>query len=296
MPEHVEDHLAGSNIENIITQQYDLVCNGYEVGGGSIRAHRPDILKATYKIMGCTEEQIQKNIGHMLEAFELGTPPHGGLAHGVERLLMTITGEEALREVQAFPQTSSGTTSVTNAPTPIDDKQLKELGIQVRTMGTSTRKQSVLEKIQNFLNQEGISYQTMSHKPVFTSEEAAQVRNTPLESGAKALVVLADGKPMMIVVSAADKLDLKGFKQELGFKDVALVDKDTLLKVTGLEPGAVPPFGSLFTIPTYIDAKLTELDTINFNAGSHTHSISMKAQDYLKVVQATVGDFAKKGE
>ncbi len=131
IPEHVEWLMKGEHIEDILTTQYDLVCNGYESGGGSIRAHRPEILEATYKVMGYTEEQTQASVGHMLEAFKYGTPPHGGIALGVERNLMNLTGESYLREVQAFPMTRGGQTAVMNAPKPLAEKQLKELGIEI---------------------------------------------------------------------------------------------------------------------------------------------------------------------
>jgi aspartyl-tRNA synthetase len=130
VPEHVDWLLKGENIENILTTQYDLVCNGYESGGGSIRAHKPEILEATYKVMGYTKEEIEDRIGHMLEAFKYGVPPHGGIALGVERNLMNLTGETYLREVVAFPMTRGGKTAVMNAPKPLEEKQLKELGIK----------------------------------------------------------------------------------------------------------------------------------------------------------------------
>ena len=130
--EHIDWLLEGKNIDQILTTQYDLVCNGFETGGGSIRSHRADILKATYKIMGDTEEETQQKVGHMLEAFELGTPPHGGIALGVERNIMNLTGEDNLREVQAFPMTRGGTTSVMQGPTPLSNEQLMELGISVK--------------------------------------------------------------------------------------------------------------------------------------------------------------------
>ncbi|MEX2145324.1 MAG: aspartate--tRNA ligase [Candidatus Spechtbacterales bacterium] len=129
--EFVEDLIAGKNIENILTTQYDLVCNGYEVGGGSIRAHDPRVLQAVLKIMGYSEKETEEGFGHMLEAFKYGAPPHGGIAYGVERLLMILKNEEYLREVQAFPQTGSGRTSVMDAPSEAGEQLLKELNIKI---------------------------------------------------------------------------------------------------------------------------------------------------------------------
>jgi aspartyl-tRNA synthetase len=131
IPEHVEWLMKGENIENILTTQYDLVCNGYEAGGGSIRANKPEILKATYNVMGYSEEEIEDRIGHMLKAFKYGVPPHGGIALGVERNLMNLANESYLREVVAFPMTRGGKTAVMNAPKPLEEKQLKELNIKV---------------------------------------------------------------------------------------------------------------------------------------------------------------------
>lgn len=129
--EHLEWLLKGEHIEEIITNQYDLVCNGLEVGGGSIRAHKPEILQAVFRVMGYNDEKIEKQFGHMLQAFRYGAPPHGGIAHGIERNIMNLANETYLREVQAFPQTSSGRTSVMDAPAEVDKKQLDELGIKV---------------------------------------------------------------------------------------------------------------------------------------------------------------------
>ncbi len=130
-PEHVQWLLDGNHIDKILTTQYDLICNGIEVGGGSIRAHKPEMLEAVFRIMGYDITTIQKQFGHMLDAFRYGTPPHGGIAHGVERLIMSLIGENYLREVQAFPQTSSGRTSVMEAPSELSPKQLEELHIKV---------------------------------------------------------------------------------------------------------------------------------------------------------------------
>ncbi len=128
---HREWHLKGENIDQIITNQYDLVCNGYEVGGGSIRAHEPEQLRATMRTMGYSDQEIEAGIGHMLRAFELGTPPHGGIALGLDRLVMLLAGENSLKETVAFPMSSTGRTAVMEAPSEIDPAQLKELHLQL---------------------------------------------------------------------------------------------------------------------------------------------------------------------
>ena len=131
IPEHVERLLAGKNIGEILTTQYDLVCNGLEAGGGSIRAHTPELLKATYKIMGYSDSQIEESVGHMLEAFSFGAPPHGGIALGIDRHIALLKGELSIKETMAFPMTSSGRTSVMDAPASVPENILKELGIKV---------------------------------------------------------------------------------------------------------------------------------------------------------------------
>jgi aspartyl-tRNA synthetase len=130
--EHVEALLEGKRIPDILTTQYDLVCNGFEVGGGSIRAHKPEILRAVYKTMGYDETRIETSIGHMLEAFKYGAPPHGGIALGIERNLMNLTGETYLREVQAFPMTRGGQTAVMKAPQQLTKEQLDELHLEIK--------------------------------------------------------------------------------------------------------------------------------------------------------------------
>lgn len=131
IPEHEEWLLRGEKIDQIVTTQYDLVCNGYEAGGGSIRAHRPELLRATFKVMGYSQAEIQDGVGHMLEAFEVGTPPHGGIALGLDRHLMMLANEDSLREVIAFPMTSSGKTAVMEAPAALSPAQLAELRLQL---------------------------------------------------------------------------------------------------------------------------------------------------------------------
>jgi aspartyl-tRNA synthetase len=135
--EHEKWLLEKKNIDKIKTAQYDLVCNGYEVAGGSVRTHKAEVLKATYEVMGYSEEELQGSVGHMLEAFKYGTPPHGGCAQGVERLLMTFLGEDYVREIQAFPMTGRGRTAVMDAPSKLNKNQLDELGLRISSKNKS---------------------------------------------------------------------------------------------------------------------------------------------------------------
>lgn len=112
-------------------QQYDVVCNGVEVGGGSIRIHRRDVQEKIFGIMGLPLSQIRSQFGHLLDAFEYGTPPHGGIAPGVDRLVMILAGEESIREVMAFPKTGAAADLMFDAPSPVSEEQLKELHLRL---------------------------------------------------------------------------------------------------------------------------------------------------------------------
>ena len=111
--------------------QYDLVCNGYELAGGSIRITDPKLQEKIFQIMGHTKEQVRKKFGHLLKAFEYGVPPHGGIALGLDRILSIFCHEKSIREVIAFPVTSSGQAAVMDAPSKVEPKQLAELGIKL---------------------------------------------------------------------------------------------------------------------------------------------------------------------
>ncbi len=129
-PEFMNDLLAKKNIENIITTQYDVALNGFEIGGGSIRNHRPEALEAVFEIMGFEKKRIKDNFGHMLEALGFGAPPHGGIAWGLDRLVALIQNQPNIREVIAFPKTGDGRDLMMDAPASVTDKQLKELYIR----------------------------------------------------------------------------------------------------------------------------------------------------------------------
>jgi aspartyl-tRNA synthetase len=117
---------------NIRAKQYDIICNGYEIGGGSVRINVAELQHKVFSLMNLDDEQIQEQFGHMLEAFEYGAPPHGGIALGMDRLVMLLADEDNIREVIAFPKTQSALDLLMNAPSPVDEKQLKELHLQLR--------------------------------------------------------------------------------------------------------------------------------------------------------------------
>lgn len=140
---------------------------------------------------------------------------------------------------------------------------------------------SVFERLQEKLNQAGIPFSVQRHAPVFTSEEAAAVRGTPLSSGAKALVVKAGDAFCLLVVPADRKLDSKKARSTLGVKAIRFATREEVEQLTGLQPGSIPPFGSLFGLATSCDPALAENPSINFNAGDHSISIAMSYPDYL---------------
>ncbi len=130
--EHMSNLMEKKDVGDILTTQYDICLNGYEIGGGSIRNHSFEALSKVFELLGHSIETIESDFGHMLQAFKLGTPPHGGIAWGFDRLMMVLLNEANIREVMAFPKTGEGKDPMMSAPSTISEKQVDELHIVLK--------------------------------------------------------------------------------------------------------------------------------------------------------------------
>eukprot|EP00826_Nyctotherus_ovalis_P038690 TRINITY_DN3639_c0_g5_i3.p1 TRINITY_DN3639_c0_g5~~TRINITY_DN3639_c0_g5_i3.p1 ORF type:complete len:165 (+),score=49.42 TRINITY_DN3639_c0_g5_i3:125-619(+) len=155
----------------------------------------------------------------------------------------------------------------------------------------------VFDKLVKLLTDKGIEHKITEHEPTATSEESAKVRGATLASGAKAMLLKYEASKgsfsyVLAVLSAEKKINLKTLKKILKTKNMKIADSDEALKVTKCVPGAVPPFGSLFGIPTYLDNSLIKQgEDTNFNAGLRTKSCNMKVKDYIKVENPIISDY-----
>jgi aspartyl-tRNA synthetase len=131
---------------NAKARAYDLTLNGFEIGGGSIRIHRPDLQRRVFEVLGLSQAEIDEKFGHLIRAFRFGAPPHGGIAMGIDRLAMLMAGKESLRDVTAFPKAQSGGDPLTGAPAPVDEAQLRELGIRLAAPPESLKPAPVNEE------------------------------------------------------------------------------------------------------------------------------------------------------
>jgi aspartyl-tRNA synthetase len=125
--EHIP--LLDTDPSAVLSEQYDLICNGYEVGGGSIRIHERELQQKIMRLIGFSMEEARAQFGHLLDAFEYGTPPHGGIAPGIDRLVMLMAGEPNIREVIAFPKSQNAADLMADAPSTVVQRQLDDLQI-----------------------------------------------------------------------------------------------------------------------------------------------------------------------
>jgi aspartyl-tRNA synthetase len=130
-PQFFQDFIKGTNLDKIEASAYDLVLNGVEIGGGSLRIYRSDVQSAMFKLLGLTPDEAKEKFGFFLEALQYGTPPHGGIAFGVDRLSAILCGVGPIRDVMAFPKTQRGHCLMSESPSHVSPDQLTELGVSV---------------------------------------------------------------------------------------------------------------------------------------------------------------------
>ncbi|MDQ3327845.1 MAG: aspartate--tRNA ligase [Chloroflexota bacterium] len=134
-----QEHLLRTNPENVKAEAYDIVCNGYELGSGSIRIHRREVQAEVFRLMNYTDEEIEARFGHLLRAFEYGAPPHGGIAPGIDRWVMLLADERNIREVIPFPKNQAGVDLMLGAPAPVDERQIRDLHLRLDQAGGPQR-------------------------------------------------------------------------------------------------------------------------------------------------------------
>ncbi len=291
-PKDEDLKLLDKDPNEVRAKAYDLTLNGVELGGGSIRIYKKEIQQKMFRILGISDEEAKQKFGFLLDAFRYGAPPHGGIAFGLDRIIAILTKNENIREVIAFPKTKNAESLMDGCPSDVSDAQLRELHLKLDMVKLKARN-VVFEQIKDSLDREKVDYEIMEHKPVYTSQEAADVRGTELKQGAKALICKTEKGFIQAVISAAKELDLGKLEKLLEAKKVELASADDVKKISGLNVGAVPPFGNLFGLKMYVDKSLMSNKEIAFNAGSHTKSIKMKSNDLVKLTGAKIADFSK---
>jgi len=138
-PDNINLDTHDKDLSKIKARSYDLVINGMEIGSGSIRIHDQKLQQKIFQIIGINKEEAFKRFGFLLDAFQFGAPPHGGFAFGLDRLIAILAGKDSIREVIAFPKTSQGTCPLTEAPSEVEEKQLKELGLSIKVLSRLQR-------------------------------------------------------------------------------------------------------------------------------------------------------------
>lgn len=130
-PQNLSTEALRSNPIDSLAKAYDIVINGYEIGGGSIRIHQSELQQTVFDLLGINAQDAQEKFGFLLDALQYGAPPHGGIALGIDRLAMLLTDSTSIRDVIAFPKTQTASCPVTSAPSPTGNAQLNELGIKL---------------------------------------------------------------------------------------------------------------------------------------------------------------------
>lgn len=258
------------------TLSFDLIGRGVEWITGGQRLHDYRTLKTNIKNMGANPDDF--NIPY-LQAFAYGMPPEGGFCIGLERITQNILGLENIRQAALFPRDIQRV-----------DARLSVIGRPFSPVG-----RQLSSRLLAFLGQQQVSFTHLKHPPVTTCQQAAKARGTPLKQGAKALLMLADSQPILVVLSAAHQINLAKFKKQFKIKKLKMATAAQVKQITGLPPGALPPFGNLLNLPVFVDKQLLAQKQIAFNCGSLNQSVIMSSADFNTLVKPQIGSYAQKG-
>lgn len=151
---------------------------------------------------------------------------------------------------------------------------------------------SAFDKLKSFLDENNVSYEYKEHEPVRTSEEAAAARGDDIRIGAKAMILKADDKFIMVVLSAAKRIDSKALKSILGVKSLRFATPEEVMEKTGCEPGGVPPFAHIFSLDLMVDKSIVQNEFMAFNAGERTKSLKIKTKDYINLLKPGIEEFS----
>lgn len=251
---------------------YDLECKGLEWLSGTHRIHDYEILLERLKEQGLSEEFYEQ----YLMAFKYGIPSEAGFSFGLERMTKQIFNLDNIREATLFPS---------------DLNRVAAAKRHIETVKNGSKE--LISMIKKVLDSRAIEYKFVEHEAVKTSEEAARVRGTNLEDGAKAMVLVGKKtkKNIMVVIPAHKKLDTKAVAEKIG-EPVEFEKPENILQKFGIEVGGVPPFGKLLGMEVLLDEEITKTEMSAFNSGERTSSFIMKSEDLKEVLEAGEGNFS----
>ena len=255
------------------TLTLDLIGRGVEWISGGQRISNYAQLQEKIKSRGQNPADFEIPYG---QSFKYGMPSEGGFAIGLERITQNILGLDNLRHASLFPR----------------DMERVDQRLSVIGQSFAGPKTDLNAKLVNYLKENSVEFKEIKHITTTTSEESAKARGTTIEQGAKALLMMADNNPVLLVLSAAKKLDNSAFKKQFSFKDLKMATAEEVEKISGAQIGGVPPFGNLFNVPVYVDESFLNEPEIAFNAGSKEKSIIMKSSDFKKLVNPQVGQYS----
>lgn len=255
------------------TLTLDLIGKGVEWISGGQRIHNYSQLQDKIKSQGQNPTDFEYPYG---QAFKLGMPPEGGFCIGLERITRNLLNLDNVRQASLFPRDMERV-----------DQRLSSISAPKTISPTDLN-----QKLVSYLTEKQINFKSIDHVETSTSQDSATARGTKLEQGAKALIIFADGSPILVVLSAAQKLDNAVFKQQFEFKDLRMASPQEVQTISGVPIGAVPPFGNLINLVTYADKNLLSQEEIAFNAGSRFKSVIMKSRDFVNTVNPKIGEYA----